>query len=44
MALQNLGYNNVFNMSGSYLGINLYEYFNDLITGREKIVTEYNFK
>lgn len=44
MALQNLGYTNVFNMSGSYLGINLYEYFNDLITGREKIVTEYNFK
>lgn len=44
MALQHLGYNNVFNISGSYLGINLYEYFNDLVTGREKIVTEYNFK
>lgn len=44
MALQNLGFTNVLNISGSYLGINLYEYFNDLVTGREKIVTEYNFK
>ncbi|MHA6250349.1 FAD-dependent oxidoreductase [Oceanobacillus sp. CAU 1775] len=44
MALQNLGYENVYNISGSYLGVNLYEYFNDLVTGRERIVTEYNFK
>lgn len=44
IALRNLGYTTVFNISGSYLGINLYEYFNDLVTGREKIVTEYNFK
>ncbi|WP_042150084.1 FAD-dependent oxidoreductase [Paucisalibacillus sp. EB02] len=44
MALQNLGYHNVFNIAGSYLGVNLYEYYNDLVTGREKIVTEYNFK
>jgi NADPH-dependent 2,4-dienoyl-CoA reductase/sulfur reductase-like enzyme/rhodanese-related sulfurtransferase len=43
MALQNLGYENVYNISGSYLGINLYEYFNDLTTGRERIVTKYNF-
>ncbi|HAM80660.1 FAD-dependent oxidoreductase [Ornithinibacillus bavariensis] len=43
MALENLGYTNVYNISGSYLGINLYEYFNDLVTGREKIVTAYNF-
>src|SRR5699024_5684831 len=43
MALQNLGFTNVFNISGSFLGINLYEYFNDLVTGREKIVTKYNF-
>ena len=43
MALQNRGYNNVFNMSGSYLGICCYEYYQDQITGREKIVTEYNF-
>src|SRR5690606_20135164 len=30
MALQHLGYENVYNISGSYLGINLYEYFNDI--------------
>lgn len=43
MALQHLGYTNVYNISGSYLGICLYEYFNDLAGDREKIVTEYNF-
>ncbi|MHA6252345.1 FAD-dependent oxidoreductase [Oceanobacillus sp. CAU 1775] len=42
-ALNNLGYENVYNISGSYLGINLYEYYNDQVTGREKIVTAYNF-
>ena len=42
-ALNNLGYENIYNISGSYLGINLYEYFNDLVTGRDKIVTAYNF-
>lgn len=44
MALKNMGYDNVYNISGSFLGICLYEYFNDVTTGREKIVTEYNFK
>ncbi|GIO17666.1 hypothetical protein J18TS1_07660 [Oceanobacillus oncorhynchi subsp. incaldanensis] len=44
MALNNLGYEKVYNISGSYLGINLYEYFNDLSMNREKIVTAYNFK
>lgn len=43
MALQNSGYTNVWNISGSYLGICLYEYFNDVTLGREKILTEYNF-
>ena len=43
MALKHLGYDNVINISGSYLGISYYEYFNDQITGRNKIVTEYNF-
>ncbi|MFA7068974.1 MAG: FAD-dependent oxidoreductase, partial [Acidaminococcaceae bacterium] len=43
MALQNVGYDNVINMSGSYLGICYYEYYQDQVTGREKIVTEYNF-
>lgn len=44
IALNHLGYQNIHNISGSYLGINLYEYFNDLMTDRDKIVTEYNFK
>ena len=43
LALQNLGYDNVCNISGSYMGICYYEYFNDQATGRDKIVTEYNF-
>lgn len=44
MALQNSGYTNVVNISGSFLGICLYEYYNDVTTGREPIVTAYNFK
>ncbi|SKC90809.1 FAD-dependent oxidoreductase [Maledivibacter halophilus] len=43
MALQNMGYDNLYNISGSYLGICCYEYFQDQVTEREKIVTEYNF-
>ncbi len=43
LALQGMGYKNVFNMSGSYLGICNHEYFQDQLTGRDKIVTEYNF-
>jgi NADPH-dependent 2,4-dienoyl-CoA reductase/sulfur reductase-like enzyme/rhodanese-related sulfurtransferase len=44
LALQNMGYDNVYNVTGSFLGLSFYEYFNDQMTGREKIVTEYNFK
>lgn len=44
MALKNSGYNNVWNVSGSFLGVCLYEYFTDVTTDRDKIVTEYNFK
>lgn len=43
MCLQGNGYTNLYNISGSYLGISLYEYFNDQATGREPILTEYNF-
>lgn len=42
--LQHLGFANVYNVSGSFLGICLYEYFTDVTTSREKIVTDYNFK
>ncbi|QGU94647.1 pyridine nucleotide-disulfide oxidoreductase [Clostridium bovifaecis] len=43
MALQHLGFKNVYNVSGGFMGISFYEYFNDETTGREKVVTDYNF-
>lgn len=42
-ALEQLGYENVYNMDGSFLGLSEYEYFNDITFNREPIVTEYNF-
>ncbi|SDN42798.1 Rhodanese-like domain-containing protein [Psychrobacillus sp. OK028] len=44
MALNNSGYDNVTNISGSFLGISLYEYFQDKALNRAPIVTQYNFK
>ena len=41
--LQGHGFTNIVNLSGSFLGICLHEYFNDKTTGRESIVTGYNF-
>ncbi len=41
--LQGNGFRNLFNISGSYLGISLYEYFNDKRTGRAPILDRYNF-
>lgn len=41
--LKGNGYDNILNISGSYLGISLYEYFNDQKEGRTPIVTKYNF-
>lgn len=43
MALKGCGFDNIFNISGSFLGISYYEYFTDMTTGRDKILTEYNF-
>ena len=42
--LQGNGFANVYNISGSFLGICLYEYFNDKAQGRAPIVTKYNFR
>lgn len=42
-ALGHLGYENVYNIEGSFLGICEYEYFNDIELKREPIVTDYNF-
>ena len=44
MALQGNGFDNVYNIQGSYLGICSYEYFEDKQTGRDPIVTAYNFE
>lgn len=41
--LRGHGFEQVFNISGSFLGISLYEYFTDQQEGREPIVTAYNF-
>lgn len=41
--LQGHGYTNVANISGSFLGISLYEYYNDLEQDRKPILTKYNF-
>ncbi len=43
LMLQANGFNNIYNISGSYLGISFYEYFNDMTLKRDKIVTDYNF-
>lgn len=43
-ALVNMGYDNVINIAGSFLDLSYYEYFNDVTTGRDKIVTDYNFR
>ena len=42
-ALKGRGFDNVVNIQGSFLGISLYEYFNDKKEGREPIVDKYNF-
>lgn len=43
LALQAHGFHNVYNISGSFLGICFHEYFNDVTQKREPIVTGYNF-
>ena len=43
LCLQAHGFKDVYNISGSYLGISFYEYFNDVTQNREPIVTDYNF-
>ncbi|TGB01429.1 FAD-dependent oxidoreductase [Halobacillus salinus] len=43
-ALRQLGFEKVQNISGSYLGISHYEYYDDQRLQRDPIVTEYNFK
>ena len=42
-AMQGRGYKNVYNIMGSFLGLSVYEYSNDIKNGRKPIVTKYNF-
>lgn len=43
LLLQQLGFNNIYNVAGSYLALSYYEYFNDVTKERESILTKYNF-
>ncbi|MDQ0150801.1 FAD-dependent oxidoreductase [Eubacterium multiforme] len=43
LALKHLGFNNIYNIAGGFMGICFYEYFNDMTQKRDKIVTKYNF-
>ncbi|MCL3859642.1 FAD-dependent oxidoreductase [Actinotalea sp. K2] len=42
-ALNQLGFPNAINIGGSFLGFCNHEYFTDQATGRESLVTKYNF-
>lgn len=42
-ALQGLGFTNIINIQGSFLALSYYEYFKDMTTDRESILTDYNF-
>ncbi len=43
MALKNRGWDEVINISGGFMGISFFEYYNDQVSGREPILTGYNF-
>ncbi len=44
LALQNLGYTDVYNISGGFIELCFYEYYTDKITGRAPIVSAYDFE
>jgi len=44
LALQNLGYTDVYNISGGFIELCFYEYYTDKTTGREPVVTAYDFE
>ena len=43
LALQNRGYREVYNLSGGFIELCFYEYYNDKTTGRDPIVSNYDF-
>jgi len=44
LALQNRGYKRVYNLSGGFIELCFYEYYTDRTTGREPVVTAYDFE
>ncbi len=40
-ALGQLGYDQIYNIVGSMLGVALHQYYEDKVTGRKPIVTDY---
>ena len=44
MCLKGYGFDNIVNIQGSFLGISLYEYFNDKTCNRTPIMNFYNFR
>ncbi|UJF16374.1 FAD-dependent oxidoreductase [Jeotgalibaca sp. MA1X17-3] len=42
-ALNLMGYENIHNLMGSFLGISMYEYYNDKMHNRQPIMTNYRF-
>lgn len=42
-ALNLMGYDNVYNIMGSFLGISMYEFYNDKVHDRTPIMTNYRF-
>jgi len=43
LCLQHLGFENAYNVCGGFMGISYYEYFTDMTTARDPILTGYNF-
>lgn len=43
LALKNLGFENIYNVSGGFMGISFNEYFEDKVNGRKSILSDYNF-
>jgi NADPH-dependent 2,4-dienoyl-CoA reductase/sulfur reductase-like enzyme/rhodanese-related sulfurtransferase len=44
LALQHLGFKDVYNVCGGFMGISYFEYFTDKSTNRDSILTDYNFE
>ncbi|WP_245542301.1 FAD-dependent oxidoreductase [Psychromonas hadalis] len=43
LALQKMGFKDVYNVSGGFMGLCFFEYFNDKTLNRTPVVTDYNF-